>query len=236
MRNPKTSMEQTADIRLDNVRYCYGEVCAVRGVSFSLPRNSLTVLVGPNGGGKSTLIKMITGLMKPDAGHITFRKGLETGYVPQNFAFDTSFPLTVEDLVLQGTLPKEIRPFSRYSPAQRDKARLAIAQAGLTGFERRGISQLSGGQLKRAVIARVFASDAELIALDEPDAGLDVDASKELLEILNRMKLSKTVVLASHNLSHIFGIADQALYVNQTVQAFTSPAELSEKLKGGISL
>lgn len=236
MRSPETSMEQTTDIRLDDVRYCYGEVCAVRGANFSLPRNRLTVLVGPNGGGKSTLIKMITGLMKPDAGHIIFRKGLETGYVPQNFAFDTSFPLTVEDLVLQGTLPKEIRPFSRYSSAQRDKAGLAIEQVGLTGFERRGIGQLSGGQLKRAVIARVFASDVGLIALDEPDAGLDVDAARELLEILNRIKLNKTVVLASHNLSHIFGIADQALYVNQTVQAFTSPAELSERLKGGISL
>ena len=177
-------MEQSSDIRLDNVRYCYGEVCAVHGVSFSLPRNSLTVLVGPNGGGKSTLIKMMTGLMKPDAGtHITFRKGLEAGYVPQNFAFDTTFPLTVEDLVLQGTLPKEIRPFSRYSAAQKDKSTAeAIAQAGLTGFEKRGIGQLSGGQLKRAVIARAFRLRRRLIALDEPDAGLDVDAAKELLD------------------------------------------------------
>ncbi len=229
-------METTTDIRLNNIRFCYGEVCAVRDASFSLPTNSLTVLVGPNGGGKSTLIKMLTGLMKPDHGTIAYRKGLTTGYVPQNFAFDTTFPLTVEDLVLQGTLPKNIQLFSRYTPVQKQCAHEAIAQAGLSGFERRGIGQLSGGQLKRAVIARVFASDAGLIALDEPDAGLDIEASKELLEILNIMKQKKTIVLASHNLSHIFGIADQALYVNQSVQAFTSPDELQEKLKGGISL
>ena len=190
----------------------------------------------PNGGGKSTLIKIMTGLMKPDAGTITFRKGLEAGYVPQNFAFDTTFPLTVADLVLQGTLPKALRPFSRYSSAQKKRAMEAIAQAGLTGYENRGIGQLSGGQLKRAVIARVFASEANLIALDEPDAGLDIDAAKELMEILNRMKCQKTIVLASHDLSHIFGIADQALYVNKTVREFSSPAELKEKLRGGISL
>ena len=236
LRCPKTSMDKQSDIRLDHIRFCYGEVCAVHDASFSLPTNTLTVLVGPNGGGKSTLIKMITGLTKPDAGRITFRKDLETGYIPQNFAFDTAFPLTVEDLVLQGTLPRAIRPFSRYSTAQRDKARQAIAQVGLEGFERRGIGQLSGGQLKRAVIARVFASDVNLIALDEPDAGLDVDAAKELLEILNKMKHQKTIVLASHNLNHVFSIADQALYVNQSIQTFTSPRELQDKLKGGISL
>jgi len=232
----KTSMETRTDIQLDHIRFCYGEVCAVHDASFSLPTHTLTVLVGPNGGGKSTLIKMITGLTKPDAGRITFRKGLETGYIPQNFAFDTAFPLTVEDLVLQGTLPRTIRPFSRYSASQRGKARQAIAQVGLKGFERRGIGQLSGGQLKRAVIARVFASDVNLIALDEPDAGLDVDAAKELLEILNNMKHQKTIVLASHNLNHVFSIADQALYVNQSIQTFASPRELQDKLKGGISL
>lgn len=236
MRNPKTNMEKRTDIILNDVRYCYGEVCAVQGVNFSLRSNSLTVLVGPNGGGKSTLIKLLTGLMKPDEGTITFRQGLDAGYVPQNFAFDTSFPLTVEDLVLQGTLPKALRPFSRYSSAQKAKAMEAIARAGLTGCEHRGIGQLSGGQLKRAVIARAFASEANLIALDEPDAGLDIDAAKELMEILNRMKRHKTIVLASHDLNHIFGIADQALYVNKTVREFASPEELKERLKGGISL
>lgn len=229
-------MEKTTDIQLKDVRYCYGEVCAVHGVNFSLHKNSLTVLVGPNGGGKSTLVKLMTGLMKPDEGSVEFREGLETGYVPQNFSFDTAFPLTVEDLVLQGTLSRQIRPFFRYSSAQKGKAHMAIEQAGLSGCERRGIGQLSGGQLKRAVIARVFASEANLIALDEPDASLDVDAAKELLDILSRMKRQKTIVLASHNISHIFGIADQALYVNKTVRAFSSPAELKERLKGGISL
>ena len=229
-------MEKATDITFSNVRFCYGEVCAVNGVNFSLQEKELSVLVGPNGGGKSTLIKLMTGLFKPDEGSITFRKGIEVGYVPQNFAFDTAFPLTVEDLVLQGTLPKKIRLFSRYSSAQRAIAMQAIEQAGLSGFEHRGISQLSGGQLKRAVIARAFASEANLIALDEPDASLDVDAAKELFEILHRMKHEKTIVIASHSINSILDIADRALYVNNTVSEFASCAELKNRLKGGISL
>lgn len=236
MRNPNNSMEKTTDITFTNVRYCYGEVCAVNGVNFSLRTKELSVLVGPNGGGKSTLLKLITGLLKPDEGTITFRKGLEIGYVPQNFAFDTNFPLTVEELVLQGTLPKKIKPFGKYSSAQHGKAMEAIEQAGLKGCERRGISQLSGGQLKRAVIARAFASDANLIALDEPGASLDVDAAKELYEVLNEIKREKTVVIASHNINTILDIADKALYVNKTTTEFPSCAELKARLKGGISL
>ena len=206
------------------------------GANFSLRDKELTVLVGPNGGGKSTLIKMLTGLLKPDEGKITLGDGVEVGYVPQDFAFDTSFPLTVEELVLQGTLPKKIRPFARYSAAQKERAAQAMAHAGLKGFEHRGISQLSGGQLKRAVIARVFASDANLIALDEPDDSLDVEAAKELYVILNRMKREKTIVIASHHVNAILDIADKALYVNRTLKEFASCAELKERLQGGISL
>jgi len=229
-------MEKSTDITFTNVRFCYGEVCAVNGVNFSLRTRELSVLVGPNGGGKSTLIKLMAGLRKPDEGTIAFRKGIEVGYVPQNFAFDTAFPLTVEDLVLQGTLPKRIMPFRKYSPVQREKAMQAIAQAGLKGCEHRGIGQLSGGQLKRAVIARAFASDANLIALDEPDASLDIEAAKELFEILNQIKHEKTIVIASHSINSILDIADKALYVNKTVSEFDSCSELKQRLKGGISL
>ena len=236
LRNRSNSMDKHRDIIFEDVRFCYGEVCAVSSVNFSVHRKSITVLVGPNGGGKSTLLKLITGLAKPDAGAVKFREGLEAGYVSQNFSFDTNFPLTVEELVLQGTLPKTIRPFGRYSAAQRERAREAIMHAGLKDCGRRGISQLSGGQLKRAVIARVFASDASLIALDEPDASLDLDAAKELYEILEHMKREKTIVIASHNVNTLLDIADKAIYVNRTVQEYDDPAELKAKLKGGISL
>ena len=229
-------MENTTDIIFNDVRFCYGEVCAVNSVNFSLSKKKITVLVGPNGGGKSTLIKLIASLIKPEEGSIVFRKGIEVGYVPQNFLFDTAFPLTVRELVLQGTLSKKIRPFGRYTISQKQKAEEAILRVGLNGYEHRSIGQLSGGQLKRAVIARAFASDANLIALDEPDASLDVDAAKELYGILGLLKSEKTIVIASHNISAILDIADSAIYVNKTVWEYTSPGILKDLLNGGISL
>ena len=229
-------MDENLLIKFNNTRYCYGQVCAVQGVDFTLYKNKITVLVGPNGGGKSTLLKLLTGLIKPEEGSINFYNGTEIGYVSQNPSFDITFPLTVEELVLQGTLPKAIKPFAKYSQEQRQKAADAVKRAGMKGFENRSIGQLSAGQLKRAVIARAIASDASLIALDEPDASLDIDAAKELYAILSTLKRDKTVVIASHNIKAVTEIADKAVYVNKTVREFERPEELKELLKGGILL
>ena len=229
-------MTTLTDVQFHNVRFCYGEVCAVHGVDFPVASRKMTLLVGPNGGGKSTLIKLLSGLLKPQEGSIERRGSLEIGYVPQNFYFDTTFPLTVGELVLQGTLPREIRPFRRYSAAQRERAAQAVSRVGLEGFENRGIAQLSGGQLKRAVIARAFASSADMIALDEPDASLDIDAAKELYSILRSLKDEKTIVMASHNIEAALDIADTAVYVNKKAVVFASPEDLKTALKGGISI
>ena len=229
-------MENRADISFNNVRFCYGEVCAVEGVNLSLLKKKMTVLVGPNGGGKSTLIRLITGLIKPEEGSIIFHEDIKSAYVPQRFSFETSFPLTVGDLVLQGTLPAAARPFAKYNAAQKKKAAESISRVGLNGYEHRSIGQLSGGQLKRAVIARALASDAKLIALDEPDASLDVDAAKELYGLLSLLKSEKTIVIASHNIRSVLDIADKAVYVNKTVREYTSPGTLKDLLEGGILL
>ncbi len=229
-------MKDSAEIIFNNVRFCYGEVCAVNGATFSLLEKKMTVLIGPNGGGKSTLIKLIAGLLRPEEGSIVFHKGLEVEYMPQDFLFDMSFPLTVGELVLQGTLSKKVRPFSRYSHRQKKKAQEAILLLGLNGFEHRSISQLSGGQLKRAAIARAFASEANVIVLDEPDASLDVEVARELYEILNSLKAEKTIVMSSHNIDETLHIADVAIYVNKIVSEYASPSMLKDALKGGVSL
>ena len=221
-------------IAINNVRFCYGEVCALHGVSFVLQKNALTALIGPNGGGKSTLIKLIAGLLKPDEGMIR-RREAAIGYVPQGTEFDVSFPLTVLDLVLMGTLSPPIRPFFRYDEAARETARHAIERVGLKGFEGRGISELSGGQLRRAVIARVLSSKAEIIALDEPDASLDIDAARDLYAMLGTLKSDKTIVIASHHIHEVLEIADKALFVHGTVEQY-EPSALGELLRGGLAI
>lgn len=215
------------------VRYCYGDVCALGDVSFSLPERSLTALVGPNGGGKSTLIKLLAGLLKPEAGKISRQS--DVGYVSQTAGFDLSFPVTVREMVLMGTLDRRIRPFFHYGSVHRENAAKAIRRVGLSGFEQRGVGQLSGGQLERAAIARTLASNAGIIALDEPDASLDIDATRELYEVLKELKRERTIVIASHHVNVVLDIADSALFVNKTVTPW-EPAALKDKLKGGMTL
>jgi zinc transport system ATP-binding protein len=216
-----------------NVRFCYSTVCALAGVSFALPARHITALVGPNGGGKSTLIKLLAGLLKPDTGEIS-RDG-EVGYVPQATGFDLTFPITVWDMVLMGTLNSAIRPFFRYGDTHREAASRALRRVGLDGYKQRGIGQLSGGQLGRAVIARALASSASIIALDEPDASLDIDAARELYTMLKELKNEKTIVIASHHVDVVLDIADSALFVSKSVSPW-APGALKDRLKGGIAL
>ncbi len=215
-----------------DVRFYYAEVCAVGDVSLGIQPATLTVLVGPNGGGKSTLMRLMTGQLKPESGQID-RYGT-VAYVPQTPSFDVAFPLTVGDFVLMGTLDKRICPFHSYSRKDHQKAFEALDCVGLSGLATRGIGQLSGGQLRRAMIARALTADTSIIALDEPDANLDIDANRDLYQVLGRLKKEKTIILASHHLDEVLPIADVALYVNKTVTTYPDPRVLLELLKDGL--
>lgn len=220
-------------ISLKNVRYCFGNVCALNSVSFSVPKNSLTVLVGPNGGGKSTLIRLIAGLLTPDEGSIS--GGGIAAYVPQNLSFDICFPVKVKELVLMGMLSRKIRPFYRFSAGQRKAAENAMQRVGLLGVAERGIGQLSGGQRGRALVARALVSQADIIALDEPDASLDMDAARSLYAMLSALKNEKTIIMASHHIGDVLDIADNVIYVNSTICVYSSPDEFKEQHKGGMA-
>lgn len=221
-------------IDFENVRFCYDEVCAINDVNFSIEENSLTAIIGPNGGGKSTLIKILSGLLKPDEGKLTVKDGFTIGYVSQFTDFDLSFPITVMEMVLSGTLCQNIQPFCKYKKSQKVKARDAIEKVGLSGHGQRGINQLSGGELKRAVIARAIASDADIIVLDEPDSSLDVEAAAELYRILKNIKHDRTILIASHHLNQVLDISDSVLYVKSKVTKYSSTEEIREKLGDGI--
>ncbi len=227
-------MTNSIAIQFDNVRFCYDEVCAINDVNFSIEENSLTAIIGPNGGGKSTLLKILSGLLKPDEGKFTLKDGFTIGYVSQFTDFDLSFPITVLEMVLSGTLCQNIQPFCKYKKSQKKKAREAIEKVGLAGHGQRGINQLSGGELKRAVIARAIASEADIIVLDEPDSSLDVEAAADLYRILEDIKHDKTILIASHHLDEVIDISDSVLYVKSTVTKYSSTDEIREKLGDGI--
>ena len=183
----------------------YNQLPTVRDLRTEIAEGSLTAIVGPNGAGKSTLLKGITGLLKPLAGRVALgalnREDL--AYLPQQSEIDKSFPLTVVDLVAMG-LWREIGPFGWLGRERRSRIDSAIAAVGLTGFELRLIGTLSGGQLQRALFARLLLQDAQLVLLDEPFTAIDARTLADLLGvILDWHGEGRTVIAVLHDMDTV---------------------------------
>ncbi len=173
---------------------------AVHHLSGTLARGSLTALVGPNGSGKSTLMKGIVGVLEPMSGRVSRRTGTTLAYLPQQSEIDRSFPARVADLVGLGLWPRR-GLLGRFTTADRKALDEALAAVGLSGFQDRPIDTLSGGQLQRALFARVLVQDAELILLDEPFNAVDAKTVGDLLALIERWHgEGRTVVTAAHDL------------------------------------
>jgi len=167
---------------------------AVHHLDLDLAKGSLTAIVGPNGAGKSTLLKGLTGELAPLEGRIDCRAG-RLAYLPQLSEVDRSFPVSVGAFVAMG-LWHRIGAFGRIKGAEAARVAEALAAVGLTGFDRRPISALSGGQVQRVMFARLLLQDADLILLDEPFAALDARTAADLLDVVKRWQGEGRTVLA----------------------------------------
>ena len=166
-------------IEIRNLNAGYDGRTVLRDVNLTVYDRDFLGIIGPNGGGKTTLIKCILGLLKPVSGEITFTSPRTTGntqltmgYLPQYNSIDRKFPITVEEVILSGLSSKKSLT-SRFTKEHREKARQVIARMGLEGLEERAIGALSGGQLQRALLGRAIISDPEVVILDEPSTYID---------------------------------------------------------------
>ncbi|MEM9967199.1 MAG: zinc ABC transporter ATP-binding protein AztA [Pseudomonadota bacterium] len=184
-------------IAFKNLTLGYDHHPAVQQLKTEIASGSLTAVVGPNGAGKSTLLKGMTGALTPLEGSIEISGfvGDDIAYLPQQSKIDRSFPLCVIDLVAMG-LWQEIGAFGRLTRRGRDRVEHAIAAVGLTGFEKRPIGSLSGGQMQRALFARLLLQDARLVLLDEPFTAIDAKTMSDLIGIINRWHEEGRTVLA----------------------------------------
>lgn len=204
----------TCSVRLENVTLGYDRHPAVHHVSAALPAGSLTALVGPNGAGKSTLLKAIAGRMRPATGRILgVAPRRDVALLPQRSQIDCSFPLDVEDVVAMG-LWREIGAFGAVRAAHRARVRQALAAVGLTGFEKRSIGALSGGQLQRVLFARLLLQDAALILLDEPFAAVDRRTVEDLLALIEGWhRDGRTVLVVLHDLEVVRRVFPRTLLI-----------------------
>lgn len=190
-------------IELHDLTLGYDQHPAVHHVSLVIPPGSLLALVGPNGAGKSTLIRALAGQLRPLGGRLSGLSGQRMAWLPQHSELDRSFPVTVRDMVTLG-LWHRVGALGRFKAAHRALCDAALAQVGLGGFERRGLDTLSGGQLQRALFARLILQDAPVVLLDEPFAAVDQRTTDDLLALLHRWHAEgRTVVVALHDLAQV---------------------------------
>ena len=187
----------TAALAFNDLTLGYDRHPAVHHLDAEIPEGSLTAIVGPNGAGKSTLLKGVIGTLTPLEGRVAFGtlKRDDIAYLPQQSDVDRSFPLSVVDLVAMG-LWREIGAFGRLARRHRGRVEEAITAVGLTGFEDRPIGALSGGQMQRALFARLLLQDAQLVLLDEPFTAIDQRTMADLLGVVRRWHGEGRTVLA----------------------------------------
>jgi zinc/manganese transport system ATP-binding protein len=188
-------------IAFDNFTLGYDRHPAVLRLQAEITEGSLTAVVGPNGAGKSTLLKGVVGTLPPLSGSMCLGdiERTEIAYLPQQSEVDRSFPMTVIELVAMG-LWREIGAFARIGRAHRTRINDAISAVGLTGFEARPIGSLSGGQMQRALFARLLLQDAQLVLLDEPFNSIDTRTMNDLLSVIQQWhNEGRTVVAVLHD-------------------------------------
>ncbi len=211
-------------IRLDDLTLGYDRHPAVHHLSGEIAAGSLTAIVGPNGAGKSTLLKGIAEALPALGGSLAVAKGKRLAYLPQSADLDRSFPIHVYDLVSMGLWARS-GIFGRIGA--KTKIGEAIAAVGLTGFENRPIGALSGGQMQRALFARLLLQDADIILLDEPFTAIDARTTADLLALVQRWHgEARTVVAVLHDIETVRRVFPQTLLLAREVVAWGGTEEV----------
>lgn len=222
-------------IRLENIHFSYKNRKVLEGVNLNIKRGSFVGLVGPNGGGKSTLINIILGLLKPDQGSVylldepieRFKRWNRIGYVSQKAnTFNKGFPATVFEVVSMG-LTAKVGYLKFFRKKHKEKVLHAIEQVGMEQYVDQNIGDLSGGQQQRVFIARALVSDPDLLLLDEPTVGIDFKNVDRFYELLNKLNIEQniTMLLVTHDTGAMTQYATDVACLNKTLHFHGNSAE-----------
>lgn len=213
-------MSNSVVLHFNDVCFSYGRQEVLHNIDLSIPDKSLVVVVGPNGGGKTTLVRLALGILKPRRGTVqVFGKTPKCsrsriGYVAQHLNFDPSFPVNALDVVLMGRT--NWHWFGPYRRCDRTKAAEALERVSLGHLIHRTLSQLSGGERQRVLIAQALVSEPDLLLLDEPTANVDTMIEHEIYDLLHKLNESMTILVVSHNLNVVTRYASHIACINRT--------------------
>lgn len=224
---PEQSGPDSADDRrrvvidMEHVCFAYDKVPVLEDVNLKIVEREFIGIIGPNGGGKTTLLRLILGLLQPSLGLIRVfgrpptRAASMLGYVPQHMQFDRDFPVSVLDVVLMSLAGRAgLGPFRRKHVQAAEEA---LATVGLLDYRDRHFAGLSGGQRQRVLIARALAADPRMLLFDEPTANVDTTAGEKLYQLLARLNRKMTILVVSHDIGFVHQYITSVVCVNRRV-------------------
>jgi len=231
---------QTTAIQIQDLSFAYDETPVLTDVDFAIDALDSVCIVGPNGGGKTTLIKLMLGLLEPDTGTVRVyggkpaRQRRRIGYVPQYAHYDARFPISVQEVVAMGRLGNSLT--GRYTRADREAVLDALDAVNLADLVERSFASLSGGQRQRILIARALASGGDILILDEPTANIDSASEQQFFELLGNLNTHMTILMVTHEVGfastffkHIICVNNQ-VYIHPTSEL---TGELIQNMYGG---
>jgi len=200
---------------LDQLCFSYGEDHVLQQISATVAEGEFIGIIGPNGGGKTTFLKLLMGLLKPTAGKLKKPdQEYRVGYVPQIAAFDRSFPVTVREVVLMGLLSK-LNWFGKYPKSGDEQLKKALSRVALSDLENAPFCSLSGGQMQRALIARALIDNPKILILDEPTANIDSKTQAILFQLLGELKGEVTILMVTHHLEQSAPLLDRLFCIQR---------------------
>lgn len=216
-------------IKIKNLFFKYQKTDILENVNLTIKDDDFLAIIGPNGGGKSTLLKLILGLLPLQSGKIEkYIKNSQIGYVPQNTNLNIDFPITALEVVLMGHVSSKKRIFG-YSKDEISCALESLNQVGMKDYANKKIGDLSGGQRQRVFIARALCSNPKIMLLDEPTASIDVQGQQEIYELLRELNKSICIVVVSHDLSILLNYAKNVAHINRSL-VYHSLAEVQKNV------
>ncbi|MFP4478625.1 MAG: metal ABC transporter ATP-binding protein [Candidatus Izemoplasmatales bacterium] len=219
-------------IQLKNISVNYGKIHALKKLNLTINEGDYIGIVGPNGGGKSTMMKTILGLVKPSHGQIsycgtTLRKSeIKMGYVPQISDINRMFPITVEEVVLSGRMPRKIKPFFKYSEEDKMAVEDVLDTVGLKKLKDRQINELSGGEFQKMIIARALTLKPDILLLDEPTAMVDVMSQRQIFSLIKKLSKDITIILVTHHVQMISKNVEKLIYLDRNIIAEGEPNQV----------
>jgi ABC-type Mn2+/Zn2+ transport system ATPase subunit len=206
----------TAFVSFRDATLGYGRHAVLRGINLDILEQDFLGIVGPNGSGKTTILRTFLGSLKPLGGSVTIADGLRYGYVPQRDPVDTLFPLQVLEVVLMGRYDR-IGLGRRPTAADRERARSALDRVGIVHLADKPLTSLSGGQRQRTLIARALVGDPNVLVLDEPTNGMDLVATTQILGLVRDLheRNGLTVVMVSHALNEVANYVERIALVHE---------------------